>query len=105
MDGEFSGAIRSDSTISVGKGGVLKSELKARKLVVAGQFLGTAECDSIELVAGGRVEGKLITSSLAIEKGGIFRGESACTQTGDVTVIDFAAESNPMTDTLAVAAD
>ena len=71
----------------------MKGELKAKKLVVTGQFLGTADCDSIALLSGGKVEGKLITASLAVDADGSFQGESVRKKPsagGDTTVVDFA---------------
>lgn len=60
----------------MGKPGVLKSHVRAHKLVVAGKFFGNADCDAVELVNGCLVEGNLCTASLAIEKGAIFKGKS-----------------------------
>jgi len=60
----------------VGKSGVLQSKLKARKLVIAGKFHGEAECEAIELLGGGVVEGTLCTSSLAVDKDASFEGSS-----------------------------
>ncbi len=76
LDGEFIGDINSTNTVEIGKSGVLKGELKAQKLVLSGKFLGNAECESIELLAGGDAEGKLITDSLAIDSDSLFQGES-----------------------------
>ena len=94
VDGEFNGDLHSTNTISIGKSGVVKCDLKARKLIVAGSFHGNAECESIEVLAGGAVEGQLTTDSLAIHADGSFQGQSIRKKSGDrSTVVDFAAEA------------
>ncbi len=61
----------------------MTGEVKAQKMIVAGRFFGNAECESIELVAGGEVEGTLTTASLAIDIGSSFQGESIRRKPGD----------------------
>lgn len=93
VDGELHGDIHSNNTVSIGTAGVVKCDIKARKLVVAGKFIGNAECESIELVAGGEIEGQITAASLAIDSGGTFQGQSIRKKPGDKNVVDFAAET------------
>ena len=93
IDGEFNGDIHSTNTVSIGKSSVVKCELKAHKLIVAGKFYGNAECEFIELLSSGEVEGQLTAASLAIDSGGSFQGQSIRKKPGDYSkVVDFAAD-------------
>lgn len=76
VDGEFSGQINSTSLITVGKSGVLEGEVVAKKLVVTGQFSGVADCEEIEILANGRMQGQITSKILVIERGSFFQGES-----------------------------
>lgn len=60
--------------------GSLQGEVFAQKLVVAGKFSGSAECESIELMAGGETEGRLTANSLAVDCDCSFQGESIVKQ-------------------------
>jgi cytoskeletal protein CcmA (bactofilin family) len=76
IDGEVSGQVNSNNIVTIGKSGVLKAELKAHKLIVSGFFEGNADCDSIEILAGGKYLGKILARELMIESKGQFEGES-----------------------------
>ena len=97
IDGELNGDIHSTSTVSIGKTGVVKCELEAQKLVVAGKFHGNADCELIEVLAGGEVDGQLTAASLAVDGGGIFHGQSVRKKPSDdsTTVVKFTAEKPP----------
>ncbi len=91
INGEFEGEIHSDGTITVGDTGLIKSTLTAQRLVVCGHFMGTADCDQIEIVSGGVVEGKLISTGLLIDANSSFQGESIRRKQDDATkLLDFA---------------
>ena len=93
IDGEFEGEVNSKSIVKVGQSGLLKSNLKAEKLVVTGRFIGTADCDIIELVSGGEAEGKLISSGLTIDSSSSFQGESIRRKKGEPSkVLDFSGD-------------
>lgn len=99
IDGEFDGDIHSTNTISIGKSGVVKCDLTAQKLIVAGKFCGNADCEAIELLSGGEIEGQLTAASLAIDSGGFFQGQSIRKKPGgNPTVVDFSAEAMPRKD-------
>ncbi|MGB5706199.1 MAG: polymer-forming cytoskeletal protein [Arenicellales bacterium] len=93
IDGEFEGEVSSKSIVKIGQSGLLKSTLKAEKLIVTGRFIGTADCDTIELVSGGEAEGKLISSGLTIDSSSSFQGESIRRKKGEVSkVLDFSSD-------------
>jgi cytoskeletal protein CcmA (bactofilin family) len=95
IDGELEGEVNSKSIVKVGKSGLLKSNLKAQKLIVTGRFVGTADCESIELISGGEAEGKLISSGLVIDSSSSFQGESIRRKSGEIgkKVLDFNTDS------------
>lgn len=80
VDGEFEGNILSKNTVMVGKSGIVSGEIYAQKLIVNGRFSGIAECESIEILPLGRIDGQIISSELVIERKGIFMGESKTKQ-------------------------
>lgn len=97
IDGEFEGEVNSKSIVKVGKSGLLKSNLKAQKLIVTGRFIGTADCDHIELISGGEAEGKLISSGLVIDSASSFQGESIRRKQGEPSkVLDFSNDKVPL---------
>lgn len=76
IDGEFSGKIKSKSSVVIGKTGNLNCDIFANKVIVSGNMKGNIEAESVEILQGGRVFGKVISNNLVIQKDGIFDGES-----------------------------
>ncbi len=74
--GEFLGTINSKSIVSVGKTGFIEGDIVSNKLIVIGHFVGTAQCEEIEILAGGKVSGQITSSVLMVERGSFFEGES-----------------------------
>lgn len=86
VDGEIRGQIFSNSIITIGKSGALKGELKAKKLIVSGLYEGSADCESVEIIAGGKFLGKILAKDLLIESGSGFEGESKIKGSNEKTV-------------------
>ncbi|RAX57910.1 hypothetical protein CCZ01_04585 [Helicobacter monodelphidis] len=76
IDGNFEGKIHSSSNVTIGKGGVVGGEITADKLIVSGKFNGTTDCNTVEVMPNGRIDGHVITNELVIEREGFFVGES-----------------------------
>ena len=76
VDGEFSGSIISRSIISVGKTGIIEGEVVSKMLIVTGRFAGKADCEEIEIVAGGELIGQITSKILVLERGSFFEGEN-----------------------------
>lgn len=76
MDGKFSGPIHSKSIVSVGKSGFIEGDVTAKKLIVIGRFSGTADCEEIQILAGGEIIGQITCKILIIERGGFFHGQN-----------------------------
>ncbi len=81
--------------MKIGQTGSVAGNLSAKSLIVAGRFAGDADCDTIELIAGGQVDGKLISKSLIIDASSSFQGESVRKKDGSVTgkVVNLAADA------------
>jgi len=76
VEGEIEGKIYSTNSISIGKTGIIKGELKANKLLVDGLFEGKVEVDLLEITKSGRIIGEIIIKDLIIDQGGVFEGTS-----------------------------
>lgn len=74
--GQITGKIKSSNVIVIGKGGLVKGDIEAKRLVVNGRFEGSAECESIDILEGGVVIGNISSIELMIEKNAHFEGES-----------------------------
>jgi len=62
--------------VTIGKNGKLEGNIRAKQVVVSGQFGGSITCDRLEIVSQGRVIGEVETAQLVIEAGGQFSGAS-----------------------------
>ena len=63
LDGEISGVVQAQSVGIIGKTGTLKGQLNAEKVVVNGRCEGELSADSLEILAGGLVNGNISTQS------------------------------------------
>ena len=73
----------------IGKKGRIKGDLKAEKLVVNGEFEGSADCSYVEVLAGGRFIGNVLSKELMIESKAYFQGQS------NIRVDDRSPASEP----------
>jgi len=76
IDGSLNGDITSEGDVTIGKNGKLEGNIRAKQVVVSGQFGGSITCDRLEIVSQGRVIGEVETAQLVIEAGGQFSGAS-----------------------------
>ncbi len=76
IDGEIIGEVNSKNIVTIGKKGKFSGKIEASKLIINGLFEGDAICESIELLKGGVLRGKIISKDLMIEAKAIFEGES-----------------------------
>lgn len=84
IDGEASGKVNSKSIVSIGKGGIFSGDLQANKLIVSGVFEGNAQCNSIELLQGGKILGSIISQDLMVETGSILECECQMKQDSQI---------------------
>ena len=76
IDGEVTGTIVSNNVVTIGSKGMVRADLKADKMIISGSFEGNADCNTVEILAGGRYIGKVLARQLVIEQSGYFEGES-----------------------------
>ncbi len=76
VDGIVTGQIHSKSIVTIGKSGKISGEVTATRLIVNGLFEGDANCDTVEVLAGGKLLGKVLSKELMIEAKAEFEGES-----------------------------
>ena len=88
IDGEVTGDIKSNETLTIGKNAKVKAKIKTKNAVVSGYFEGVMHASGqVEIQSTGRFIGDLIqvSSLLTIERGGMFKGKS---------IIEDAKEKN-----------
>ncbi len=77
IDGIFEGTIETEGNLIVGKGAQVIADVKAYNITVAGAIEGNVTAAGrLEILSTGRVRGDISTTSLLIEEGGMFHGQS-----------------------------
>ncbi len=85
IDGEFEGSVDCPGTLVVGKGGMVKADIKVSNIIVGGTVLGNIDAEEkIELQAGSRLEGDIKTKRLVIDEGVFFEGSCNMSPDGGV---------------------
>jgi cytoskeletal protein CcmA (bactofilin family) len=75
VDGRIKGKIVSDNTLIVGESGNVEAEVDCGVVSIRGSVSGRIHGrQRIELLAGARVHGTLISPKLVIEEGALFEG-------------------------------
>jgi len=73
IDGEVEGNIIVNNMVVVGKGGVVKGDIKAQKVICSGKIEGAIECESIEIMQNAEVSYSVVSNIFIT--GGKYRGE------------------------------
>jgi cytoskeletal protein CcmA (bactofilin family) len=77
VEGEVIGKIVAEGDLFIGEDGNINSQIKARKVIVAGKVKGNVVAsDKFELLAKGELEGDIKSKVLKIEEGAKFVGNS-----------------------------
>lgn len=76
IEGKVSGKIKAEGDLFVGESGKIKSEIKARKVIIAGDVEGNVDTTKLELLSKGKLNGDISTDTLKIEEGAVFIGTS-----------------------------
>lgn len=76
VDGEIDGSIHSSNVVTIGTSGIIKGEVFSQRLLVSGEIIGNCDCQNIEILAGGKIVGDILSSNLIIESQGYFEGNS-----------------------------
>lgn len=88
VDGVISGQVNSQSIVTIGKNGSIHGEVCASRLIVNGLFEGDANCDTVEVLAGGKLLGRVTSKELIIEAKAHFEGESKIKKEGEKLIIE-----------------
>ena len=76
IDGRVKGKIVSDNQLIVGESGQVEADIECGHVSIRGSVQGRVHGrQRIELLAGSRVQGTLISPRLVIEEGAFFQGE------------------------------
>ena len=99
IDGRFEGDIRTDEQVLVGETGKVKTDIVARRVIVAGTVIGNIEADEeVHLLTTGRVLGNIRAPKVNVEDGVVIEGEVSISagQTKDVKrVIEESFSAGP----------
>lgn len=75
IDGDFSGDIISGASVIISKNAAVRAHIRARDLVVAGAFAGTAVVQrSVRYIDTAHVEADCVGASFVMEAGAFVRG-------------------------------
>lgn len=75
IDGLLQGKILSESSVIIGEHGVIRGDIKAIDILIAGTVFGNIRAESkIEITGSGRVLGDMFTKTLVIDEGASFKG-------------------------------
>lgn len=76
VDGRVKGRIVSENTLVVGESGRVEADIECGVVSIRGQVKGRIlGRQRIEILAGARVEGTLVSPKLVIEDGALFQGD------------------------------
>ncbi|UMM05090.1 polymer-forming cytoskeletal protein [Vibrio campbellii] len=77
VDGIIEGQLHVEGALVVAESGRVKGDIYAKQLIVNGLLDGNCHAEHIQVLAKGRVSGKIWSNNLSIEPGGKFFGEAA----------------------------
>lgn len=92
IDGEVYGNVNCDDGVVVGAKGLVRGNVTARSIVVAGKVRGNVTAAArLELERGAFIEGDLATPVLLIDEGASFEGNCHMEEAGNVVELARAA--------------
>jgi cytoskeletal protein CcmA (bactofilin family) len=97
VDGIVEGQLHIEGVMVVAESGRVKGEVFAKQLIVNGILEGDCHAEQIQILANGRVKGKVWSNNLSIEPGGKFFGETAELPEKEVVTITSQAKKEAST--------
>lgn len=77
ISGEFNGKIFTNDTLVLSDEAIVNAEIYAGVVILSGKFKGTIKATSrVEIKKPAKFEGSIISPSLLVEEGVIFKGET-----------------------------
>ena len=76
IDGRVEGTITfKDHRVTVGRNGVVQSNISAREVVIMGKVTGNVECtDRVDIRSEGSLTGDVVSQRISVEDGALLRG-------------------------------
>ncbi|NQX47394.1 polymer-forming cytoskeletal protein [Paenibacillus tritici] len=82
IEGNFSGEILCEGTVTVGEQGTVHSSIEAQEIIVAGKVYGNVTAQRKLILTGtGQLHGNITAGSLSITEGSLVNGAVAMTMT------------------------
>ena len=76
VEGRVSGSLKTKRNLRVGTGAILKADIEAANMLLAGEIRGQIKCfGKVELAATAKVYGNVETQSIAVAHGAILHGK------------------------------
>lgn len=83
IEGHLTGDIDCAGDVTIGEKGVVRSNINARDVVIAGQVNGNVTTKGrLTILASGQLVGNTNSASFIVEEGGVFQGTSKMDKTG-----------------------
>ncbi|WP_276355541.1 bactofilin family protein [Cohnella caldifontis] len=77
VEGHLTGDIECTGDVTIGENGSVRSNIKARHIILAGHVTGNVTASGkLTIKASGQLHGNLTAQELSIEAGGVFQGSS-----------------------------
>lgn len=89
IDGSHEGFINAKGTVMIGNSGKIEGDIQAERLTITGYLHGTADCEYVDVRAGGNLRGKVISNNLTIDQNCSFEGESVKRTQAEKTNLKF----------------
>ena len=92
IDGFVEGTIASLDSLSIGRHGEVRGQIKAHSITVTGLLEGEIHCQSMTIENGGRVRGMVYSQEMVVARKGCFVGERLLVEETTPPAADAATE-------------
>ena len=76
VQGQVAGTLKTSKNLQIGPGAVIKADVEAANILVAGEIRGHVTCQGkIELTSTGKIYGNVDTQSIVVAHGAILHGK------------------------------
>lgn len=76
LDGHLEGNLSSDSSVSIGRHGYVNGNIVADSIYISGKVTGNIKATQLNLLVGGKVEGKVDVDSMSVEPHSFITGKA-----------------------------
>lgn len=76
VDGHVSGTLKTSKNLRVGEQAIIKADVEAANIIVAGEIRGHVSCGGrIEIMTTGKIFGNVDTQTIAVAHGAVLHGK------------------------------